>query len=201
MDVTNVKDVKVKETVEEVAEIATPSNEDFEKIEKLNNALKSEISGLNRKNGELINTNNDFMKRLDNLEAEKLTEGERRELELKNREATIKQNEAELLRKTNYLELVKIADSKKYSLKLLDFIDMTDREKAIAQLETLQTNIDEITNERMSNKMSSSTPPAGTETGASGAVNPFAKETYNLTEQIKIKKTNPELYAKLKAVS
>ena len=45
----------------------------------------------------------------------------------------------------------------------------------------------------------SGTPPKASATTASGAKNPFSKDTFNLTEQAKLVKENPELYKQLKA--
>ena len=45
----------------------------------------------------------------------------------------------------------------------------------------------------------SGTPPKASATTASGAKNPFNKDTFNLTEQAKLLKENPELYKQLKA--
>ena len=45
----------------------------------------------------------------------------------------------------------------------------------------------------------SGTPPKASATTAGGAKNPFNKDTFNLTEQAKLLKENPELYKQLKA--
>ena len=45
----------------------------------------------------------------------------------------------------------------------------------------------------------SGTPPKASATTAGGAKNPFSKDTFNLTEQAKLLKENPELYKQLKA--
>ena len=45
----------------------------------------------------------------------------------------------------------------------------------------------------------SGTPPKASATTASGAKNPFSKDTFNLAEQAKLLKENPELYKQLKA--
>ena len=171
---------------------------DVESIKQANDNLKKEISGLNRKNNELIETNNNYNTRLANLEAEKLSDDERKELELKNRENTILNNEAKLLRQANHLELVKIANEQKADLSLLDFIDMSDKEKAIEQLNALQQNVTKLANETATKNMSVGTPPANNEQSSVGVVNPFAKDTKNYTEQARLQKENPALYDRLK---
>lgn len=45
----------------------------------------------------------------------------------------------------------------------------------------------------------SGTPPKANVTNGGGAKNPFNKDTFNLTEQAKLLKENPELYKQLKA--
>ena len=45
----------------------------------------------------------------------------------------------------------------------------------------------------------SGTPPKASATTAGGAKNPFSKDSFNLTEQAKLLKENPELYKQLKA--
>ena len=171
---------------------------DTQAIIKQNEDFKKEISGLNRKNNELIEANNGYDTRLQNLEAEKLSDDERKELELKNRENTILNNEAKLLKQANHLELVKIANEKKVDISLLDFIDMSDKEKAIEKLDSLQSNIDRIANANSLKKISNGTPPAGADKLGTGVVNPFAKDTKNYTEQAKLKNENPALYEQLK---
>jgi len=77
-------------------------------------------------------------------------------------------------------------------------IDETTTMEKITKFESMiKPQVDSQVNERM--KGSSYTPPKGT--GNSGGKNPFAKETFNLTEQGKMFKENPELAKTLMAAS
>lgn len=175
-----------------------------EELAAKNKALMAEVSGLNRKNNELITGQSALTSRLDALELEKLSQEERDKAIQAKYEADLSAREAKILNQSNYLELVQYASEKKIDVSLLKYVSMDDKDAAVTKLEELNAQITTLANSTMQSNMATGTPPAGVATvggaGSSiGTVNPFLKETWNISNQIKLKKENPALYAQLKA--
>jgi len=116
-------------------------------------------------------------------------------------EAKIANMEKEGIRKDLTSKSQKIAIEKKLPLDLVDFFIGENEEMTVKNLDKLEaifaSHVETLVTERL--KGGSYTPPKGN--GNIGGKNPFAKETFNLTEQGKMFKENPELAKTLMAAS
>jgi len=116
-------------------------------------------------------------------------------------EAKIANMEKEGIRKDLTSKSQKIAIEKKLPLDLVDFFIGENEEVTVKNLDKLEaifaSHVETLVTERL--KGGSYTPPKGS--GNSGGKNPFSKETFNLTEQGKMFKENPELAKTLMAAS
>ena len=147
----------------------------------------------------------ELQKKLETLRNEKLTEGELKQLEIEEKERAIAEREKEISERENRLYAVKaikeagLDDGSDLSLAIVDFVLADDtatidaRVKAFKDLftKTVQAEVDKRFKEN------GRTPNKGG--AANGGVNPFKKETFNLTEQMKLEISNPELAAQLRA--
>lgn len=147
----------------------------------------------------------DLQKKLDVMKKEKLSDAERAELERKEKEDELAERERALTEKENRLYAIKaikaagLDDGSDKSLELVDFVMSEDEEtidskiKAFAGLvkKFVQAEIDKTFRDN------GRTPAKGSGTGATQ--NPYAKDTFNLTEQMRLEVENPELAKTLKA--
>lgn len=149
----------------------------------------------------------DLQKKLDTMKKEKLSDAERAELERKEKEDELAEREKALTEKENRLYAIKaikaagLDDGSDKSLELVDFVMSEDEEaidskiKAFAGLvkKFVQAEIDKTFREN------GRTPAKGS--GTDATQNPYAKDTYNLTEQMRLEVENPELAKTLKAAA
>ena len=147
----------------------------------------------------------ELAKQLDKVKKEKLTDDEIRRLDLEERERLAAEKERALLEKENRLYAIKsikaagLDDGSDKALELVDFVlsDDTDvidsRVKAFGALvkKFAQSEIDRTFKENGRN-------PNGNSKSKTGN-NPWAKDSFNLTEQMRIEHENPELANQLKA--
>ena len=81
---------------------------------------------------------------------------------------------------------------------LLDFVVKDDAEANKLAVESFIALVNTKVTDGVKQALSG-TPPKASGTPSGGAKNPFNKDTFNLTEQAKLLKENPELYKQLKA--
>ncbi|MGF7014249.1 DUF4355 domain-containing protein [Ornithinibacillus bavariensis] len=127
----------------------------------------------------------------------KLSEEERKNEELEQREKDLQKRLAELERKE--LRADAVADLKEKGLpsEFADFLLAENAEKTLENINSLKKTFDDAVNAKVKEALRQDTPPAG---GSSLTnKNPFSKEHFNLTEQGRLLRENPELYKKLKA--
>ena len=130
---------------------------------------------------------------------------ELKQIEIEEREKTIADREKALIEKENKLYAVKaikeagLDDGSDISLSLVEFVmgedeaEINDKVKAFKEL--FDKAVTAEVNKRF--KDNGRIPKKGAD--ANGGVNPFKKETLNITKQIELLNTNPELAARLKA--
>ncbi len=149
----------------------------------------------------------DLQKKLDAVKKEKLSDAERAELERKEKEDELAEREKALTEKENRLYAIKaikaagLDDGSDKSLELVDFVMSEDEEaidskiKAFAGLvkKFVQAEIDKTFRDN------GRTPAKGS--GTDATQNPYAKDTFNLTEQMRLEVENPELAKTLKAAA
>lgn len=136
-------------------------------------------------------------------EAEKLAKmnaEQKREYEL---EKAQKENE-ELKAKLNRYELGQEASKILAGLgivaneEILAFVVREDAEKTNEAVKAFTSLVDRISDDKMREKLKG-TPPKRNSSNQDGIKNPFSKEHFNLTEQGRLYKEDPELYKQLKA--
>ena len=129
------------------------------------------------------------------------TTADPRDVELNKMKTMLEQMQKDGTRKDLTSKSQKIAIEKKLPLDLVDFFIGENEEVTVKNLDKLEaifaSHVETLVTERL--KGGSYTPPKGS--GNSGGKNPFSKETFNLTEQGKMFKENPELAKTLMAAS
>nr|WP_241198966.1 DUF4355 domain-containing protein [Cytobacillus horneckiae] len=126
-----------------------------------------------------------------------LSEKERKDEELNNREKEIENRLAELERKELKADAVTDLTKKGLPSSFADFVLGENAETTLANINAIKTAFDEAVNAAVKERLRQDTPPGGS--AESTTKNPFSKEHFNLTEQGRLLKEDPELYKKLKA--
>lgn len=178
-----------------------PKNEsiDYDKLERIIQARVDKAMAAERKDKA------DLKRQLEQERRANKTDAELKQIEIEERDKALAEREKALLDKENRLYAVKaikeagLDDGGDISLSLVDFvmgedeIAINDKVKAFKELfdKAVKAEVDKRFKEN------GRIPKKGTD--ANGGVNPFKKETLNLTKQIEILNTNPELAARLKA--
>lgn len=174
---------------------------DYDKLDKIIQARVDKEMAAERKKTA------DYKKKLDRLQQEKLTDEELKKIELENKENEIAEREKAIADKKNRLFAVKaikeagLDDGSDTALSLVDFVMGTDETEITSKVKAFKELFDKAVTAEVNKRFKEAgyTPKKG-ETLNNG-VNPYTKEQFNLTEQMKLESTNPELAAKLKAAA
>lgn len=180
-----------------------PKNDgvDYDKLDKIIQArVDKEMASERKKTAE-------YKKKLDRLQQEKLTDEELKKIELENKENEIAEREKAIADKENRLFAVKaikeagLDDGSDTALSLVDFVMGTDETEITSKVKAFKELFDKAVTAEVNKRFKEAgyTPKKG-ETLNNG-VNPYTKEQFNLTEQMKLESTNPELATKLKAAA
>lgn len=180
-----------------------PKNDkvDYDKIDKIIQArVDKEMAAERKKTAE-------YKKKLERLQQEKLTDEELKKIELENKENEIAEREKAIADKENRLFAVKaikeagLDDGSDTALSLVDFVMGTDETEIKSKVKAFKELFDKAVTAEVSKRFKEAgyTPKKG-ETLNNG-VNPYTKEQFNLTEQMKLESTNPELAVQLKAAA
>lgn len=187
---------------EEPATQQTSSPEEDELEQRLERLVQAKVDKITSKLGK---EKAELQKKYDQLKKEKLTADEIKKEELSDKEEEIEKRERAILEKENRLYAIKaiksagLDDGSDKALELVEFVlnDDTDvidsRVKAFGELvkKFAKAEVDKTFKDNGRN------PNAGGK--SSTPSNPYAKDTYNLTEQMKLEIENPELARTLKA--
>lgn len=149
----------------------------------------------------------DLKKQLERLQRAKLTDDELKQIEIEEKEQAIAEREKAITEKENRLYAVKaikeagLDDGSDVSLSLVDFVMGEDEtainEKVKAFKDLFEKAVKAEVDKRF--KENGYTPQQGTQ--LNGGVNPYTKEQFNLTKQMELETTNPELASQLKAAA
>ena len=166
-------------------------------------------SSVDRATNKLGNENKKLREQLEKLQKEKLSDEERAELERKERETDLADRERALREKENRLYAIKAI--KKAGLdegsdaalfdSLVDFMTAEDETAIDTRVDAFNKLFRAMVKQEVDKtfKQNGGTPGKGSEGG--NANNPYSKEHFNLTEQMKLEIENPELAKKLKALA
>lgn len=161
---------------------------------------------VDRATNKLGNENKKLRQQLDALKKAKLTDEEAADLERQEREDALAERERALQEKENRLYAIKaikaagLDDGSDRALELVDFVlggteaDIDLRVKAFGGLvkKFVKAEVDKTF------KQNGRNPEQG---AGAGDKNPWAKESYNITQQMQLEITNPELAKQMKAAA
>lgn len=163
---------------------------------------------VDRATNRLGNDNKALREELEKLRKEKLTKEELDKLEAEEREKDLAAREAAIKDAENKMYAVKalkkagLDDGSETALELLALVNGADEAAIDSNIKALKAIIDKLVKAEVDKtfKGNGRNPEKGAG-GAGGDNNPYAANTYNLTKQMELEATNPELAAKLKAAA
>lgn len=179
----------------------TPDPIDLEKLDKIVQSRLDKAMAAERKEKA------ELKRKLENLQKAKLTDDELKQIELDEKLKTIADREKAIADKENRLYAVKaikeagLDDGSDTSLALVDFVMGEDETEINTKVKAFKELFDKAVTAEVDKRFKESgyTPKKGNT--LNGGVNPYTKEQFNLTKQMEIESTNPELAAQLKAAA
>ena len=200
-----------KEQFQTMALAIDPDYKDDTEPDKKKDKQEPDIEKLiqqavDRATNKLGNDNKRLREELESIKKEKLTAEERAELEKKQEREQFEQERAEFLQEKNKLYAIKaikaagLDDGSDMSLELVDFVMASDTKDIDARIKSFGALVKKFVQAEVDKtfKREGRNPGKG---GGGNTNNPYAKETWNLTEQWKLESENPELAATLKAAA
>lgn len=178
-----------------------PETLDIEKIDKIvQSRLDKAMAQERREKAEL-------KRKLDNLQKAKLTDDELKQIELDEKVKEIAEREKAIADKENRLYAVKaikeagLDDGSEVSLSLIDFVMGEDETEINTKVKSFKELFDKAVTAEVNKRFKENgyTPTKGS--NLNGGVNPYTKEQWNLTTQMSIELSNPEMAAQLKAAA
>ena len=162
---------------------------------------------VDRATNKLGNENKSLREQLEKMKKEKLTDEELKQLKLTEKDQEIQKRENELKAQENRMYAIKaikkagLDDGSDTALELVDFVVADDESGIDARVKTFGNLVNKLVQAKVDEtfKQNGGKPPKGGNTG--GGDNPWKKETFNLTKQMHIELTNPELAKQLKAAA
>lgn len=187
--------VQEKEQVQGQKEIQQKEVNTFDE-EKLEKFIQAKVDRITSKLGK---EKADLQKELDKLKREKMTEEEIKQFEISEKEKALAEREQVLLDRENRLYAIKaiktaqLDDGSDKSLELVDFVMSNDTETIDKRVKAFGELVKKFVAAEVDKKFKGNgrTPNGGS--SGSGSKNPFSKDTFNLTEQMRILSENPEL--------
>lgn len=163
---------------------------------------------IDRATNKLGNDNKALREQLDKLKKEKLTAEELQKLEAEEREKDLAEREAAVKAAENKLYAVKaikqagLDDGSEVALDILALVNASDTESIDTNIKALKALVDKLVKAEVAKtfKDNGRNPQKGA--GGVGDDNPYlAGKSFNLTKQMELEATNPELAKKLKAAA
>lgn len=178
-----------------------PSPNDFLNSEEFKQIISKQIQAeTDRVRTEYSKKLKDREQELEALKAAKMTEEERKQHELEQAQKALQEKEAALKSHENKLFLTSKLSDLKMPLDFMQFIPGNTEDDIAKNADAFKTLFDAEVKKAVEEafKASGYTPSAS---NGGGTKNPFAKETFNLTEQGQLFKENPELAKQLAAAA
>lgn len=147
----------------------------------------------------------DLKRQLENEKKAKLSEAELKQYEIDEREKTIAEREKQLQERLNRefaqkaLREAGLDDGSQTAYALADFVMGEDEEEINGKVKTFKELFDKAVAAEVNKRFKESGRTPKQSSNLNGGKNPYKKETYNLTEQMNLEVTNPELAKKLQA--
>lgn len=149
----------------------------------------------------------ELRKQLDDLKKLKLNEDELKQLELEEKEKTIADREKAILEKENRLYAVKaikeagLDDGSETSLGLVDFVLGEDQTQIDAKIKTFKALFDKAVKSAVEQRFKAGGSTPAKSSNFNMGENPYLKDSYNFTAQMRLETENPELAAQLRAAA
>lgn len=138
----------------------------------------------------------EFQKKMDeSKKLSRMSEQERYEYELSQREQAILEKEKELALMENKNEASKILSEKGISLNLVDFVVKDTAEDTLAAINLLEKEFKKSVKSEVEKRLAGNTPKKGLPVNKAITKEDFMKMSF--TELMELKNENPELYAEL----
>ncbi len=196
-----IKNVKSNEPNPQPAPENDPEPIDLDKIDKIvQSRVDTAMADERKKRAELE-------KKYKKLQQEKLTDDELKKIEDEEREKTLAEREKAITEKENRLYAVKaikeagLDDGSDISLSLVDFVMGEDETEINGKVKAFKELFNKAVTAEVNKRFKENGYKPKNGDNLNGGVNPYTKEQFNLTEQMKIENTNPELAAQLKAAA
>ena len=178
-----------------------PEPFDIDKIDKILQSRLDKAMAKERKE------NADLKRQLDRLQKAKLTDDELKQYEIDEKEKAIAEREKAITEKENRLYAVKaikeagLDDGSDISLSLVDFVMGEDETEINGKVKAFKELFNKAVTAEVNKRFKENgyTPKQGA--SLNNGVNPYSKEQFNLTQQMQIEATNPELATQLKAAA
>lgn len=162
---------------------------------------------VDRATNKLGNKNKELEKELERIKKEKMTDDERKEYEMQEKEKELEEKEREIALRENKLyaiEAIKEAgldDGSKNSLELIEYVIDADTARIDSKVKAFSNLVKKFVKAEVDRtfKARGGEPDKGGEDVVND--NPYAKATFNLTKQMELEATNPELAAKYKSLA
>ena len=174
---------------------------DYDKIERL---VQAKVDKATAKFGK---EKAELKKQLDKLRAEKLTDEELKQLELGEKEREIAEREKAIRDKENRLYAVKVIkeagldDGSDTALNIVEFVMGNDETEINEKVKAFGSLLKKLVDVEVEKKFKENGRQPNGAGSSEHANNPYKKETFNLTEQMKLEMSNPELANQLKALA
>lgn len=179
----------------------TGDNEPSEEVRKLAQSLADKA------NASLGKENAKLKKEIDKLKKQNLTAEQLKKIEDEEKEALLAERERNVILAENKLYAIAelkeagLDDGSKSSLDLIDLVMDEDKEAIKSKIKAVNNIIKARVKAEVEKVFKDNSSVPGKASGASGTVNPYAKETFNLTEQMRLEVENPEYAKQLRALA
>ncbi|MEH7216996.1 DUF4355 domain-containing protein [Bacillus toyonensis] len=162
-------------------------------------ALKKREEKLRKEMEEKIKQERKEAEELAKLSAEERArvEAERREADLKKKEEALLEKERQFIRKQLEMDTVDVLRERKLPTTFSSFVLGEDAEGTLENIVKFQEEWQQAIEVEVNKRLASDVPRVGNK--QTGTYNPWKKETFNLTEQARILKENPDLARKLQS--
>lgn len=180
-----------------------------QKTDDADKLLEKKIQqAVDRATNKLGNDNKALREELEKLRKEKLTAAELKALEDEEKEKSLAEREAAVKAAENKLYAVKaikkagLDDGSETALDILALVQASDTESIDTNIKALKALVDKLVKAEVEKTFKSNGRNPEKGAGSASDDNPYmAGKTFNLTKQMELERTNPELAARLKAAA
>ena len=183
-------------------------DKDKDEPEDADKLLEKKIQqAVDRATNKLGNDNKKLKEELEKLRKEKLTAEELKALEDEEKEKDLAEREAALKAAENKMYAVKaikkagLDDGSETALDILGLVNAGDEESIDNNIKALKALVDKLVKAEVEKTFKGNGRKPEHGSGGAGDDNPYMENTFNLSKQMELELTNPELAKKLKAAA